>query len=210
MGTNLWLSEWSDDPTSAQPAVRNLYLGVYGALGAASALTICLASVITAVGGLNASTILHDNMLAGVLRAPMAFFDTTPKGRIVNRFAKDVDYVDRSIPMTFAGMLRLGFDVVGTIVVISYTSPIFIAVFLPLSLLYWFVQNIYVATSRQLKRLESSTRSPIYSWFGEALNGVATIRAYQLQDRSGHGRRIKTEEKTKVVVTVGGGGNIID
>jgi ABC-type multidrug transport system fused ATPase/permease subunit len=71
--------------------------------------------------------------------------------------------------------------VAGTIVVISYTSPIFIAVFVPLSLLYWFVQNVYVATSRQLKRLESSTRSPIYSWFGEALNGVATIRAYGLQ-----------------------------
>jgi ABC-type multidrug transport system fused ATPase/permease subunit len=75
----------------------------------------------------------------------------------------------------------IGFDVAGTIVVISYTSPIFIAVFVPLSLLYWFVQNVYVATSRQLKRLESSTRSPIYSWFGEALNGVATIRAYGLQ-----------------------------
>jgi ATP-binding cassette subfamily C (CFTR/MRP) protein 1 len=73
--------------------------------------------------------------------------------------------------------------VAGTIVVISYTSPIFIAVFVPLSLLYWFVQNVYVATSRQLKRLESSTRSPIYSWFGEALNGVATIRAYGLQDK---------------------------
>jgi ATP-binding cassette subfamily C (CFTR/MRP) protein 1 len=108
VGTNLWLSEWSDDPASAQPPVRNLYLSVYGALGTASALTICLSSVITAVGGLNASNLLHDNMLGGVLRAPMSFFDTTPKGRIVNRFAKDVDYVDRSIPMTFAGMLRLG------------------------------------------------------------------------------------------------------
>jgi ATP-binding cassette, subfamily C (CFTR/MRP), member 1 len=108
VGTNLWLSEWSDDPNSADPPIRNLYLGVYGALGTASALTICLSSVITAVGGLNASNILHDNMLGGVLRAPMSFFDTTPKGRIVNRFAKDVDYVDRYIPMTFAGMLRLG------------------------------------------------------------------------------------------------------
>jgi ATP-binding cassette subfamily C (CFTR/MRP) protein 1 len=108
VGTNLWLSEWSDDPASANPPIRNLYLSVYGALGTASALTICLSSVITAVGGLNASNILHDNMLGGVLRAPMSFFDTTPKGRIVNRFAKDVDYVDRSIPMTFAGMLRLG------------------------------------------------------------------------------------------------------
>ena len=183
IGTNIWLSEWSDDPESAEPSVRNLYLAIYGVLGTLSALTICASSLITAVGGLNASTILHNNMLAGVLRAPMSFFDTTPKGRIVNRFAKDIDFVDRSIPMTFAALLRLGFGVIGTIAVISYTSPIFIAVFIPLSVVYWFVQNIYVTTSRQLRRLESSTRSPIYSWFGEALSGVSTIKAFNIQDR---------------------------
>ena len=113
----------------------------------------------------------------------MSFFDTNPKGRIVNRFAKDVDFVDRSIPMTFSALLRLGFQVIGTIAVISVTSPIFIAVFIPLSVVYWGVQRIYVATSRQLRRLESSTRSPIYSWFGEAVSGVSTIKAFHIQDR---------------------------
>lgn len=183
IGTNVWLSVWSDDPDSAEASIRNVYLGVYGTLGSLSAATVCISALVTAVGGLNASSILHNRMLAGVLRAPMSFFDTTPKGRIVNRFAKDIDFIDRSIPMTFSALLRLGFSVVGTIAVISYTSPIFIAVFIPLSLLYMFVQKIYVATSRQLRRLESSTRSPIYSWFGESISGVSTIKAFNIQDR---------------------------
>ena len=85
--------------------------------------------------------------------------------------------------MTFSALLRLGFQVIGTIAVISVTSPIFIAVFIPLSVVYWGVQRIYVATSRQLRRLESSTRSPIYSWFGEAVSGVSTIKAFHIQDR---------------------------
>ena len=183
VGTNVWLSEWSDDPDSAEVSVRNFYLAIYGVLGALSAVVLGVSTLATAVGGLNASTILHNTMLAGVLRAPMSFFDTTPKGRIVNRFAKDVDFVDRSIPMTFSALLRLGFQVIGTIAVISVTSPIFIAVFIPLLVVYWGVQRIYVATSRQLRRLESSTRSPIYSWFGEAVSGVSTIKAFHIQDR---------------------------
>lgn len=102
---------------------------------------------------------------------------------MVNRFGKDVDMVDRAIPMTFSALLRLLFGVVGTLVAIIYTSPIFIAVIIPLALIYWFVQDLYVATSRQLKRLESNTRSPIYSLFSETLSGVSTIRAFNLNDK---------------------------
>ena len=153
IGTNVWLSEWSDDPDAAETSTRNLYLSVYGVMGALSAVAIGVSTLITAVGGLNASTILHDKMLGGVLRAPMSFFDTNPKGRIVNRFAKDVDYIDVMIPLTFSNLLRQGFAVLGTVIVICTTNPIFIAVIIPIGFLYWFVQKYYVSTSRQLRRM---------------------------------------------------------
>lgn len=73
--------------------------------------------------------------------------------------------------------------VVATLVVISLSTPIFMSVILPIGLLYYFVQRFYVATSRQLKRLESVSRSPIYSHFGETLTGAPTIRAYNVQNR---------------------------
>lgn len=113
----------------------------------------------------------------------MSFFDTNPKGRIVNRFSKDVDYVDFAIPATFNNLLKQAFIILGTLLVICVSNPIFIAIIIPITALYWWLQKMYVATSRQLRRMESSTRSPIYSWFGESVSGIATIKAYGMQDR---------------------------
>ena len=160
-----------------------MYLSVYGVFGAVSAIAICIVTLITAVGGLNASTKLHDNMLKSVMRAPMSFFDTNPKGRIVNRFAKDIDLIDGSIPLTFSALLRLGLAGLGTVLVLCTIIPLFTALVIPIIFMYWIVQKFYVASSRQFKRLESSTRSPIYSWFGEAVSGVTTIKAFGLEER---------------------------
>lgn len=73
-------------------------------------------------------------------------------------------------------------EVVATIIYIAVQVPVFLAAVLPTLVLYYFIQKFYLATSRQLKRLESITRSPIYSHFGETLSGVTTIRAYGLGD----------------------------
>ena len=143
----------------------------------------CISALLVTIGGLHASSKLHNKMLDSVLHAPMSFFDTTTKGRVVNRFGKDVDYIDRTIPTTFQALLRLLFNVLGTVVAISTGNPYFLILFALLGFVYWFVQNLYVKTSRQLKRLESNSRSPIFSLFGETLSGVSTIRAYNLNEK---------------------------
>ena len=113
----------------------------------------------------------------------MAFFDTTPLGRIVNRFSKDIDTVDSGLPMNIRMWLNCMFSVVATIVVICVSTPVFGTVIPPLGLLYFFVQRFYIATSRQLKRIESVTRSPIYSHFQESVTGTSVIVATKQESR---------------------------
>ncbi|XP_021961754.1 multidrug resistance-associated protein 1 isoform X2 [Folsomia candida] len=184
VGSNLWLSEWSNQPVvnGTQDDV-GLYLGVYGGFGFMQAVFIMLASVTMDLSTLRSSANLHFKMLVRILHAPMSFFDTTPVGRIVNRFAKDVDVTDSLLPMNVELWLNSSFSVLATLIIISYSTPIFIAVILPVGLLYYFVQRFFVASSRQLKRIESVTRSPIYSHFSETISGAPTIRAYAAQDR---------------------------
>ncbi|KAK2171191.1 hypothetical protein NP493_1094g02038 [Ridgeia piscesae] len=118
-----------------------------------------------------------------MLRAPMSFFDTTPVGRIMNRFSKDIDTIDVNIPITIRVLVSSLAVVIGTIVVISYTTPVFLCVLLPLGLLYYFIQRFYISSSRQLRRIDSILRSPIYTHFGETVTGCSSIRAFGQQER---------------------------
>ncbi|XP_068898239.1 multidrug resistance-associated protein 1 isoform X4 [Tenebrio molitor] len=188
IGSNVWLGAWSDDKTIVvnnvtNTAKRDFYLGIYGALGIGQAIVSLFADLTPQLGCCYASIILHQVMLKGVLRAPMLFFDTTPLGRILGRFSRDVEIMDNTLPWGMSDGVYCLFEVVGTLVVISYTTPIFISVIVPIGILYYFIQRFYVATSRQLKRLESVSRSPIYSHFGETITGVQAIRAFREQER---------------------------
>lgn len=102
---------------------------------------------------------------------------------MLNRFSKDVDTCDNVLPSVVRFWLIMFFNVLGVFVVISIGIPLFTTVIIPLLILYYLIQRFYIATSRQLKRIESVTRSPIYSHFGESINGQSTIRAYGDQER---------------------------
>ncbi|CAO1343275.1 unnamed protein product [Diamesa hyperborea] len=191
--SNIWLSEWSQSKTAGtDESVRNLYMGVYGGLGVAQAITLFSTSVVFAIGCLRAAKDLHMKILRNTFRLPMSFFDTTPLGRVMNRFSKDVDVVDNVLPMTMRMWILMFFNVVAVVFVISFSTPIFLSVVVPIAFIYYFVQKFYVATSRQLKRIESVTRSPIYSHFSESITGQSTIRAY------GEQKRFTVESETRV------------
>ncbi|XP_055548703.1 multidrug resistance-associated protein 1 isoform X7 [Wyeomyia smithii] len=184
IGSNLWLSRWSTDAAATNDtSVRDMYLGVYGAFGAGQALSLYIGVLTVVMGGIKATLIIHQRLLGNLMRLPIAFFDTTPKGRIVARFSNDINTLDYSLPFNIKQFVPSVFRVVATLVVITISTPIFSAVIVPIGILYYMVQRFYVATSRQLKRLESVSRSPIYSHFGESIQGAQTIRAYSLQDR---------------------------
>ncbi|CAG2112465.1 unnamed protein product, partial [Medioppia subpectinata] len=179
-GSNFWLNAWSAESSADR---NGYYLGIYALFGVMQVCVVCMGWTSIITGTLCASKNLHERLLRATLHAPMSFFDTTPLGRVLNRFSKDIDIMDSSMQMTMRVLVNTSFQVLSTIVIISIQTPIFLAVFFPVMIVYYFIQKFYVVTSRQLKRLESITRSPIYSHFGETVNGVSTIRAYGVNDR---------------------------
>jgi ATP-binding cassette subfamily C (CFTR/MRP) protein 1 len=92
------------------------------------------------LAGYAASRKLHKSILFGVLRTPMAFFDTTPIGRIINRFAKDVDSIDSSLPLSFSASFGTLGGVVTTVIILIYGSWFLIFALVPLSIIFGFIQ----------------------------------------------------------------------
>ncbi|XP_076227008.1 multidrug-Resistance like Protein 1 isoform X3 [Nomia melanderi] len=191
IGSNSWLSVWSNDNltdynNTFNRAKQDMYLGVYGGLGLGQGITTFGGALIMAKGSIYASVHLFESMLQRVLHNPMSFFDKTPTGRLLSRLGKDTDVLDNVLPTILRSWITCLFSVVATLVVISFSTPVFTAVIVPIGAIYYFVQRLYVASSRQLKRLESVSRSPIYSHFSESVSGAQIIRAFGVQDRFIH------------------------
>ncbi|XP_043841698.1 ATP-binding cassette sub-family C member 2 [Dromiciops gliroides] len=188
IGSNFWLTEWTNDAqrywNQTYPASqRDLRIAIYGVLGFAQGFFVLLASLLTAYGAVSASQGLHEQLLDNILRAPMSFFDTTPTGRIVNRFANDISTADDTLPMSLRSWIICFFGIISTLIMICMATPVFGIIMIPLAVIYILVQRFYVATSRQLKRLDSVTKSPIYSHFSETVSGLPIIRAFEHQQR---------------------------
>uniref|UniRef100_A0A1I8JE23 ABC-type glutathione-S-conjugate transporter n=1 Tax=Macrostomum lignano TaxID=282301 RepID=A0A1I8JE23_9PLAT len=199
VASSIWLSTWTSDPMFNNSTIygnlnnsvllrelNDYYIEIYGTLGVAVVLLVAIFAMIEAVSSLRASRLIHNSLLSSLFRAPMSFFDTTPTGRIVNRFSKDMEVVDHELPMVINDFYECLMASLSCIVVISYTTPIFLAAVLPLGIIYAIVQVFYLPISRQSRRLDSRSRSPILTNFSESVAGAAIIRAFRQQQRFIH------------------------
>uniref|UniRef100_A0A673X3U6 ATP-binding cassette sub-family B member 6 n=1 Tax=Salmo trutta TaxID=8032 RepID=A0A673X3U6_SALTR len=153
------------------------YLTVYGSIAGANTIFTAIRAFLFAYGGIRAASVVHNRLLDTVLKATVTFFDTTPLGRVLNRFSSDLYSVDDTLPFFLNILLANIFGLLGMLVVMSYGLPWVLVPLLPLGLLYHCTQRFYRHTSRDLKRLCSLTLSPVYSHFSETLSGLGTIRA---------------------------------
>ena len=119
---------------------RSEYLKVYAAFGIGQIVLTLFASYFLALSGIFAATMIHKRLLVNMLRLPMSFFDTTPSGRILNRFSKDINTIDETLPNCVQDFILTLFIVIDTIVVISYATPWFMIVIIPLTILYLLIQ----------------------------------------------------------------------
>ncbi|KAK2756549.1 hypothetical protein FQN54_005442 [Arachnomyces sp. PD_36] len=154
------------------------YLGVYVAIGVAYILISMIREAVLFWGSLHASWGIHKRLLKAVMHAKFKFFDSTPLGQLMNRFSKDVEAIDQEIAPVAIGMLHCMASVILIIILISVITPGFLIAGVFITLIYACLGTVYIHSSRDLKRLESVERSPLYQQFGETLSGIITIRAY--------------------------------
>ena len=133
-------------------------------------------------GSIKASRSLHERLLSRVVHATPKFFESTPIGRIVNRFSRDMQVLDEQGADIIGWCLSELLASIGVLVVVTFVTPLFFVAAVMIMLIYLVVTTYYLSTTRELKRMESNTLSPLLSHFGEAILGTSTIRAFGKQD----------------------------
>ncbi|KAG0278119.1 hypothetical protein BGZ96_002539 [Linnemannia gamsii] len=209
IATNFWLRKWIldveahetisltfSDPTQAHPT--SYYLTGYGILILLFVIMDVLVNYTSeVVCGIQASRTIHNTLITRVLRLPQSFFDTTPLGRIVNRFSSDMAAIDSQLPEECNDLLAFTSIIGGSLLVIAYSTPAFLFTFPPLVFAYVVVQDYFIKTSAALRRFQSVAKSPLYQHFSETLAGVSTIRIMR-----GQTSRFILENEVKTDVTV--------
>lgn len=184
IASNYWMA-WASPPTSkTEPKLgMNFILLVYSLLAVGSSLCVLLRAMLVAVAGLWTAQKLFSNMLRSVLRAPMAFFDSTPAGRILNRASTDQSVLDLEMATKLGWCAFSIIQILGTIAVMSQVAWQVFVIFIPVTAICIWYQQYYIPTARELARLAGIQRAPILHHFAESLAGAATIRAFDQETR---------------------------
>ena len=177
---DVWLSILTQKSPDDQRNKTNIT--IYGCLVTAAFIFAIIRAQVFHLASLRCSERLHDKMVVAVLQAPVLFFDSNPVGRIMNRFSRDIGCLDELLPKTFLLSIQYALMVSTAILVPAATNPWLLLVFVPTTFLAVYITSYYLKTSRELKRLESICRSPVFSHVSETLNGLDTIRTRKRQD----------------------------
>ncbi|XP_040939884.1 ABC transporter C family member 12 isoform X2 [Gossypium hirsutum] len=180
--SSMWLRFWTDKSAS-KSYKPEFYILIYALLGFSQVTVILTNSFWLITSSLGAARRLHDMMLNSILRAPMLFFQTNPIGRVINRFSRDLGDIDRNVATSMDMFLNQLWQLLSTFTLISIVSIFSFWAIMPLLILFYAAYLYYQSTSREVKRLDSITRSPVYAQFREAFDGFSSIRAYRAYDR---------------------------
>ncbi|KAJ3276362.1 Multidrug resistance-associated protein 4 [Terramyces sp. JEL0728] len=181
LGVDLWLATWAS--LDAESQRKTFYLAIFIILGVASVGVGIGRAILFFYIGYISSYKSFQEMLSAVFRSPMSFFQAVPHGRLLNRFAKDLNLMDESLPQTFFDFCQCVFASLAIFIVASVVMP-YVMILLPfIAVFFYYLRKYYITTSRQVKRIEATTRSPVYSSFSTTLEGLSVIRAFSAEER---------------------------
>lgn len=189
--SSVWLAFWSEEHWELS---NDDYLAGFAGIGIGQAAVSWARTFAWALASLAAANSLHLALFSATLHTRLAFFDTTPLGRVIQRFTKDTETLDNTLVQSVSSFVSFGLLLLGTIVVMAWVMPVLMPCLVPIGALYYYVQWFFRPGYREAKRLDGISGSPIYAHFGETLNGISTIRAF------GHQQRFIAENESRISV----------
>ena len=181
VATDFWLSSWSN--SSALEQSRAFYQYVLIIIAVSAIIIAVLRALLFFYVCYTASEQSFKKMLNSVFRSPLSFFQSVPHGRIMNRFSKDMNLMDEMLPQVFFDFAQCFFLTLAAMVVGVYVFYFFLIIIPFLLVIFYYLRKMYMITTRQVKRIESITRSPVYSTIPSTLEGLPIIRAFGAENR---------------------------
>ncbi|CAJ1048484.1 LOW QUALITY PROTEIN: multidrug resistance-associated protein 9-like [Xyrichtys novacula] len=187
--SNWWLSYWlgngngtsSEGDISQNPDLQ-FYQMIYGVTVVGMLLLAMTKCFFYTRATMGAACKLHDTMFNKIISSPMSFFDTTPTGRIINRFSKDQEEVDTVLPLHVDPFLQFTLMIIYTIIIISTVFPAMLVAVAVMGALFTLILFVFQRSIRQMKKMENISRSPCISLTTSTLQGLSTIHAYNIRD----------------------------
>jgi ABC-type multidrug transport system fused ATPase/permease subunit len=176
---NYWIARWSDAYLKhGRDTNAGFYLAVAGFIAAGMAVVEAITSTFYQRGAWKAAKTLHRRLVRGVFLAPISWFDVTPVGRIINRFAKDIASLDLKLLMWLQYVTDSALQIFFRIGAVTSVMPVFVVPAVVVACIGYVLGEVYVRANIAIKRCQSVTESPLFSHFGDTILGAVTIRAY--------------------------------
>ncbi|KAJ3208336.1 Multidrug resistance-associated protein 4 [Dinochytrium kinnereticum] len=179
--TDYWLGRWASVSAEQQKEVG--YPAGFFSLAVATVGVSMARAVMFFMVCVKASRVLSRKMLMSVFSAPLQFFVENPSGRVMNRMSTDLNRMDESLPWTFFDFIQCLFLVIGTLAVAVVVIPYVLLLVPVIGVFFWYLRKNYLQASRQVKREEAITRSPVYSNIPATLEGLSIVRAFGAETR---------------------------
>ena len=140
--SSFWLSEWSNDASDLVKAEANKYfrLTIYLGLGLLHCGLLTIANILLVIMFIKGARLLHKKLLSSILRSTLHFFESTPIGRITNRFSKDVESTETAIPDSFKISIFCLSNILNTLIIVTYSTPYVLIFLVPIFFIYTFIQ----------------------------------------------------------------------
>ncbi|TKY61783.1 ABC transporter C family member 4 [Spatholobus suberectus] len=182
MASDYWLA-YETSEERAKMFNPFLFMSIYAIITVVSVILVVTRSYFFTLLGLKTAQIFFTQILRSILHAPMSFFDTTPSGRILSRASTDQTNVDVLIPLLTGIVIAMYITVLSIFIITCQNAWPTVFLIIPLVWLNIWYRGYYLASSRELTRLDSITKAPVIHHFSESIAGVMTIRAFRKQKK---------------------------